>query len=263
MEARGKYPRPRGRGNPETLFALGNGHLGVRGAHSTRGDGELPGTFINGFHEIWDIKHAENAYGFARTGQRIVYVPDANNFTVSIDGEALSPAESTVLDYHRSVDFSTGVYEETTTWACRSGATVTTLERRAVGFDSRGCLGTELSVSADRDVSADIVSGVVNRRDQPVEDHSVHDPVRSAARRPCPVAAAPPGADGSLRTAWETSESRQRIAMAVDHWISAEGQPFETAVAEDESSVRYVPPSTAAKRSVWRKRSVTSWPGAP
>ncbi|BCW04125.1 glycosyl hydrolase family 65 protein [Arthrobacter sp. NtRootA1] len=232
---------PGDEGTLETLFALGNGHLGVRGAHSTRGDGELPGTFINGFHEIWDIKHAENAYGFARTGQRIVYVPDANNFTVSIDGEPLSLAESTVLDYHRSVDFSTGVYEETTTWACRSGATVTTLERRAVGFDSRGCLGLELSVSADRDVSADIVSGVVNRQDQPVEDHSVHDPRRSgrhAGRVLLPLHLQ--GADGSLRLAWETSESRQRIAMAVDHWISAEGQPFETVVAEDESSVRYV-----------------------
>ncbi|WP_416418868.1 glycoside hydrolase family 65 protein [Paenarthrobacter aromaticivorans] len=232
---------PGDEGTLETLFALGNGHLGVRGAHSTRGDGELPGTFINGFHEIWDIKHAENAYGFARTGQRIVYVPDANNFTVSIDGEPLSLAESTVLDYHRSVDFSTGVYEETTTWACRSGATVTTVERRAVGFDSRGCLGLELSVSADRDVSADIVSGVVNRQDQPVEDHSVHDPRRSgrhAGRVLLPLHLQ--GADGSLRLAWETSESRQRIAMAVDHWISAEGQPFETAVAEDESSVRYV-----------------------
>ncbi|MFP3637326.1 hypothetical protein, partial [Bacillus sp. SIMBA_033] len=80
---------------------------------------------------------------------------------VSIDGEVLSLAESTVVDYRRSVDFSTGVYEVSTTWACRSGATVTTVERRAVGFDSRGCLGLELSISADRDVSADITSGVV------------------------------------------------------------------------------------------------------
>ncbi|MGP0224448.1 glycoside hydrolase family 65 protein [Paenarthrobacter sp. NCHU4564] len=232
---------PGDEGTLETLFTLGNGHLGIRGAHSTRGDGGLPGTFINGFHEIWDIKHAENAYGFARTGQRIVYVPDANNFTVSIDGEALSLAESTVLDYYRSVDFSTGIYEESTTWACRSGATVTTVERRAVGFDSRGCLGLELTVSADRDVSADITSAVVNRQDQPVEDHSVHDPRRSgrhAGRVLLPLHLQ--GADGSLRLAWETAESRQRIAVAVDHWISVEGQPFETVVAEDESSVRYV-----------------------
>lgn len=225
----------------ETLFALGNGHLGIRGAHSAREDSELPGTFINGFHETWDIKHAENAFGFARTGQRIVYVPDANNFTISIDGEQLSLAESTVQDYRRSVDFATGVYECSTTWACRSGATVTTVERRAVGFDSRGCLGIELSLTADREVSADITSAVVNRQDQPVEDQSAHDPRRAgrhAGRVLLPLHLQ--GADGSLRLAWETAESRQRIAMAVDHWISEEQQPFETVVGEDESSVRYV-----------------------
>ena len=70
-------------------FSLGNGHLGIRGAHWAAADAELPGSFINGFHEIWDIKHAENAFGFARTGQRILYIPDANNFTVIIDGETL------------------------------------------------------------------------------------------------------------------------------------------------------------------------------
>ncbi len=107
---------PGNTGTLETLFALGNGHLGIRGAHWAAADADLPGSFINGLHEIWDIKHAENAFGFARTGQRILYIPDANNFTVIIDGEALSLAESAVLDYRRSVDFSTGIYECRITW---------------------------------------------------------------------------------------------------------------------------------------------------
>ena len=34
------------------------------------------GTFINGFHETWPIRHAEEAFGFARVGQTIVNVPD-------------------------------------------------------------------------------------------------------------------------------------------------------------------------------------------
>ncbi|MBT2515386.1 glycoside hydrolase family 65 protein [Arthrobacter sp. ISL-30] len=228
-------------GTLETLFCIGNGHLGVRGAHPAKPDSELPGTFINGFHEIWDIKHAENAFGFARTGQRIVYVPDANNFTVVIDGEQLSLDESNVLDYRRTMDFATGLYECTVTWSCRSGATVTTIERRAVGFDSRGSLGIELVLTADRFVSVDIISAVVNRQDQPVEDHSAHDPRRAgrhAGRVLLPLHMQ--GTDGSLRLAWETAESKQRIGMAVDHWISTEHQPFETLVAEDESTVRYV-----------------------
>ncbi len=45
----------------ETLFALGNGHLGIRGAHWAAADAELPGSFINGLHETWHIRHAEDA----------------------------------------------------------------------------------------------------------------------------------------------------------------------------------------------------------
>ncbi|MEV7573682.1 glycosyl hydrolase family 65 protein [Pseudarthrobacter sp. NPDC089323] len=228
-------------GTLETLFALGNGHLGIRGAHWAAADAELPGSFINGLHEIWDIKHAENAFGFARTGQRILYIPDANNFTVVVDGEALSLAESEVLDYRRTLDFATGVYECRITWQCRSGATVTTTERRAVGFASRGSLGISLSVATDQEVSLDVTSSVINRQDQPVEDHSVHDPRRAgrhAGRVLLPLRL--DGGDGSLRLAWEAAESKQRVGIAVDHWTSTGYQPFETVVDQDDSTVRYV-----------------------
>ncbi|CAM3147634.1 Alpha,alpha-trehalose phosphorylase [Arthrobacter ulcerisalmonis] len=228
-------------GTLETLFALGNGHLGIRGAHWAMNDADLPGSFINGLHEIWDIKHAENAFGFARTGQRIIYIPDANNFTVMIDGEALSLAESEVIDYHRSVDFSTGIYECRISWQCRSGAVVSTTERRAVGFASRGSLGISLEVAADREVSLDVTSTMSNRQDAPVEDHSEHDPRRAgrhAGRVLLPLRL--DGGDGSLRLSWEAAESKQRVGVAVDHWTSPCHQPFDTQVDQDESSVRYV-----------------------
>ncbi|MCT9627493.1 alpha,alpha-trehalose phosphorylase [Arthrobacter sp. SORGH_AS 212] len=232
---------PGNAGTLETLFSLGNGHLGVRGAHWAAADAELPGSFINGLHETWDIKHAENAFGFARTGQRILYIPDANNFTVVVDGESLGLAESEVLDYRRSVDFSTGIYECRITWQCRSGSVVTTTERRAVGYESRGSLGLSLEVSADRDISLDVTSSVLNRQDQPVEDHSAHDPRRAgrhAGRVLLPLRL--DGGDGSLRLSWEAAESKQRVGLAVDHWTSAGHQPFETLVDQDDSSVRYV-----------------------
>jgi alpha,alpha-trehalose phosphorylase len=225
----------------ETLFALGNGHLGVRGSHWATDDAELPGTFINGFHETFDIKHAENAYGFARTGQRILYVPDANNFTVIIDGEALSLAGSQIVDYSRGLDFSTGLYTCSVTWLCRSGATVTTVERRAVGFESRGCLAITLDISADREVYVDVTSSIINRQDQPVEDHSEHDPRRSgrhAGRVLLPLHL--DGADGSFRLSWQAAESGQQVGMAVEHSTPTETTSFETRVDQDDSNVRYV-----------------------
>lgn len=232
---------PGNAGTLETLFALGNGHLGIRGAHWAAADVELPGSFINGLHEIWDIQHAENAFGFARTGQRILYIPDVNNFTVIVDGESLTLADSAVLGYRRTVDFATGIYECRITWHCRSGATVTTTERRAVGFESRGSLGISLELSADQEVSADVTSSVINRQDRPNDDHSEHDPRRAgrhAGRVLLPLRL--DGADGSLRLSWEAAESKQRVGIAVDHWTTAGQQPFDTVVGQDESSVRYV-----------------------
>ena len=52
-------------------------------------DAHSHGTFLNGFHETWEIKHAEEAYGFATTGQTIVNVPDGKLMKLYVDDEPL------------------------------------------------------------------------------------------------------------------------------------------------------------------------------
>ena len=64
-------------GLTETIFTVANGYLGMRGNLEEGRDAHEHGTFINGFHETWPIRHAEQAYGFAEVGQTIVNVPDA------------------------------------------------------------------------------------------------------------------------------------------------------------------------------------------
>ena len=59
-------------GVTETLFAVGNGYLGLRGNQPDVTHFAEHGTYINGFHETWPIQHAEDAYGFAEVGQRPV-----------------------------------------------------------------------------------------------------------------------------------------------------------------------------------------------
>lgn len=234
---------PGSEGTLETLFSLANGHLGIRGAHAAGADAVLPGTFINGLYESFDIRHAENAYGFAKHGQRILYAPDAQETIVRIDGEHLTLAGSHVTEFSRRLDFTTGIYECRIQWQCLSGAQVTTRERRVVGASSRESLGIELEVTADRRVIADISSVVINRQDQPNEDHSEHDPRRSgrhASRvlEPC----GSEGSNGSLRLAWCTTVSNQYVAVAVDHVVSTALPPFSTEIEGDRSCVRYVLP---------------------
>jgi alpha,alpha-trehalose phosphorylase len=64
----------------ETIFALANGFLGVRGSFEEGRPALSPGMLVNGFHETWPIVHAEQAHALARRGQTIVSVPDATIF---------------------------------------------------------------------------------------------------------------------------------------------------------------------------------------
>ena len=59
-------------GARESLFAVGNGYLGVRGAPEEGAPAHDAGVILNGFHETWPIVYPEDAYGLARTGQTIV-----------------------------------------------------------------------------------------------------------------------------------------------------------------------------------------------
>ena len=76
-------------GLTETLFAVGNGYLGMRANPEEGRDAHSHGTFVNGFHETWTIQHAEDAFGFAKTGQTIVNVPDAKLMKLYVDDEPL------------------------------------------------------------------------------------------------------------------------------------------------------------------------------
>ena len=97
----------------ETLFALGNGFLGVRGAFEEGRPNVSPGVFVNGFHETWEIEHAEAAFGFAQTGQTIVNVPDPTVVKLYIDDEPLFLPTARLVSYERRLDFRDGVLRRT------------------------------------------------------------------------------------------------------------------------------------------------------
>ena len=69
----------------ETLFALANGYMGIRGTFDEGTPTFQKGTLINGFHETWPIAYAESAYGYAKVGQTIVNVPDGTLIRLYVD----------------------------------------------------------------------------------------------------------------------------------------------------------------------------------
>ncbi|KFI39292.1 glycosyl hydrolase family 65 protein [Bifidobacterium actinocoloniiforme DSM 22766] len=146
-------PRP----ESATLFSVANGNIGIRGdSGGSRGLGN--GTFLSGFHDTYDIKHPESAYGYARVGQVIQGVPDAAGFVLRADGAPLVEAES----YSQRVDFHTGVATMTRLYRLADGARLrVAMDRMACLFDPN-LVVTRLRVeSPDREVKV-CVDGRIN-----------------------------------------------------------------------------------------------------
>src|SRR5699024_2551301 len=124
-------------GLTETLFATANGYLGMRGTPEEGRDAASHGTFLNGFHETWTINHAESAFGFARTGQTMISVPDSSVIKLYVDDEPLLLSIADLEEYERWVDFREGVLRRELIWRTPAGKRVRVITSRMVSFPQR------------------------------------------------------------------------------------------------------------------------------
>src|SRR3974390_150453 len=58
----------------ESVFALSNGHIGLRGNLDEGEPHGLPGTSLNSFYEVRPLPYAEAGYGFPDAGQTAINV---------------------------------------------------------------------------------------------------------------------------------------------------------------------------------------------
>src|SRR5690349_8364145 len=159
-------------GTTETLFAIANGYLGMRGNVEEGRDSHAHGTFINGFHETWPIQHAEEAYGFARIGQTIVNVPDAKVIRLYVDDEPLLLPVADLEHYERRVDFRNGEYSREILWRTPAGKRVRVRSTRLVSLNERHLAAMTFEVTLlDASAPVAISSQILNRQDGEDEYH--------------------------------------------------------------------------------------------
>ncbi len=153
-------------GVTETLFAQGNGYLGLRGNHPEGRHAHEHGTFVNGFHEIFPIRHAEQAYGFAEVGQTIINAPDAKVMRVYVDDEPLSFDVADVREYERAFDFRTGVLTRHVRWTTPSGKDVVIDFERMVSFEEKHLAVMRVTVTVlNADAPVTVSCQLINRQD--------------------------------------------------------------------------------------------------
>ncbi len=121
----------------ETMLALGNGYLGMRGCPEEGGPSAENGTFINGFYDTWPIVYGEDAYGFAKTGQTICNVTDSKIIKLFVDDEPFWLPDAQLLKYDRRLNMKSGTLDREILWETPAGKQVSITSRRLVSFVDR------------------------------------------------------------------------------------------------------------------------------
>jgi alpha,alpha-trehalose phosphorylase len=217
----------------ETVFALSNGYIGVRGTAEEGRPAASPGTFISGFHETWPMAHAEPAYGLARTGQTIVNVPDATVLQLYVDDEPLYLPTARTSDYQRVLDFREGILSRDLVWSTGSGKHIKVSSWRLVSLDERHLMAMQYVVTPlDHDAAIVVTSRLVNRQDAPTaRRQGGEDPrlsrVFSDRVLDCEHASRQ---DKRMLVGYRTAHSGMTLGVGVDHVVESDS-PYRTDVS--------------------------------
>src|SRR3978361_1116640 len=108
----------------ESLFALSNGHIGLRGTRSGGEPHGLPGTYLNSFYELRPLPYAEAGYGFPESGQTMVNVTNAKLMRLLVDDEPFDVRYGELRSHERVLDLRAGTLERTVEWGSPSGQAI-------------------------------------------------------------------------------------------------------------------------------------------
>jgi len=124
----------------ESLFALSNGHIGVRGTLDEGDPNGLPGTYLNSFYETRPLPYAEAGYGFPETGQTVLNVTDGKLIRVMIDDEPVDMRYGRMLKHERRLDLRGGVLHREVEWESPAGQRIRLTSSRLVSLTQRSIM---------------------------------------------------------------------------------------------------------------------------
>jgi trehalose/maltose hydrolase-like predicted phosphorylase len=163
----------------ESVFALSNGHIGLRGNLDEGEPHGTPGTYLNSFYELRPLPYPEVGYGDPESGQTIVNVTNGKLFRLLVDDEPFNVRYGELRSHERRLDFRAGVLERTVDWVSPAGRAVRIRSTRLVSFTQRAVAAIRYEVAPlDRRARITVQSELVANETLP-EIHG--DPRASAA----------------------------------------------------------------------------------
>ncbi|MEY9854801.1 alpha,alpha-trehalose phosphorylase [Catenulispora sp. GAS73] len=206
-------------GQSESVFALGNGHIGWRGNLDEGEPHGLPGSYLNGVYESRPLPYAEAGYGDPEAGQTVINVTNGKVIRLMVDDSPFDLRYGRCLGHERVLDFRTGLLERQVEWESPAGKRVKVRSARMVSLVQRSVAAIVYEVEAvDSELWVVIQSELVANEEIP---RAAGDPraaaVLEAPLRPEEHSSRPAGAV----LVHQTAVSGLRVAAAMDHQVQA------------------------------------------
>ena len=218
--------RPADLAENESVFALGNGFIGLRGnleEGGASGAVTIPGSYLNGVFDSEPIRYGETAYGYAKNHETICSVMDAKGLLLSADGERLDAGACELREHRRVLDMRSGLLRRSFRWQTRSGCLLEAETERLVCLARPELAAARLrlrclSGSCRLTLESGILPAVITEGDP-------NDP-RNAAGKDRSLIPIRPEAEGALLLMGQrTKNSGFSVCCAVEH---RGGLPFRT-----------------------------------
>ena len=204
-------------GQTESLFALANGHVGMRGNLDEGEPHTRPGTYLNSFFELRDLPYAEGGYGYPTQNQTLVNVPNGKLIRLLVDDEPLDVRYGQTLAHERSLDLRTGMLTRHVDWISPNGQRVKVTSERMVSFSQRSVAAIRYEVEVVDSEALLVVQSELFANEQMPE--TTGDP-RVAAALDSPLA--PEHHSSSqygARMTHQTKRSELRVGAAMEHRV--------------------------------------------
>jgi alpha,alpha-trehalose phosphorylase len=199
----------------ESLFALSNGHIGLRGNLDEGEPHALPGTYLNSVYELRPLPYAEAGYGYPESGQAVINITNGKVIRLLVDDEPFDIRYGEVRMHERTLDLRSGILDRDVEWITPTGRGVRVRSRRLVSLTQRSIAAICYSVEAigEQPVRIVVQSELVANEELPVV---AGDPRVAGAQDPL-VALDHGYLDLYTVLLHGTRVSGLRIAAAMDH----------------------------------------------
>jgi alpha,alpha-trehalose phosphorylase len=131
----------------ESVFALSNGHIGLRGNLDEGDPHGLPGTYLNSLYEDRPLPYAEAGYGFPDMGQTVINVTNGKIIRLLVNDEPFDVRYGIVRSHTRSLDMRAGTLTREVVWTSPAGHTVKVKSVRLVSLTQRAIAAISYSVT--------------------------------------------------------------------------------------------------------------------